>query len=138
MNASKKIIVSGLAAGIVLLILSVLALYGTIWLFPRLTQQYYDPAFDSQSDRVMIYYAHPFVIAMALAWFWNRFKGSLTGSFLTRGIEFGLAYALIAIFPSMWLIYSAMSVSLPMVATWLLFGLFQGVIAGLVFEKTNP
>jgi len=27
---------------------------------------------------------------------------------------------------------------LPMVATWFLFGLLQGVTAGLVFEKLNP
>jgi len=134
----KKTILSGLLAGVVLLILSILALYATIWLFPALAAQYYDPAFENQAGRYMIYYAHPFVIALALSWFWNRFKGVLTGGFLTKGIEFGVVYALIAIFPVMWLIYSAMSVSLAMVATWWLFGLLQGVIAGLVFEKLNP
>jgi len=138
MNASKKILLSGLVAGVVLLIFSIAGLYGTVWLFPNLAVQYYDPAFDAQSSRTMIYYAHPFVIGMALSWFWNRFKGALTGSFLVRGIEFGLVYALIAIFPVMWLIYSAINVSLPMVATWFLFGLLQGTIAGLVFEKMNP
>jgi hypothetical protein len=134
----KKIILSGLLTGVVLLILSILALYATIWLFPTLAAQYYDPAFDTQAGRYMIYYVHPFIIALALSWFWDRFKGGLTGGFLTRGIEFGLVYALIAIFPVMWLIYSAISVSLAMVATWWAFGLFQGVIAGLVFEKLNP
>jgi len=134
----KKIILSGLLTGVVLLILSVLALYATIWLFPTLAAQYYYPAFDTQAGRYMIYYVHPFVIALALSWFWDRFKGMLTGGFLTRGIEFGLVYALIAIFPVMWLIYSAISVSLAMVATWWVFGLLQGVIAGLVFEKLNP
>jgi hypothetical protein len=134
----KKIILSGLLTGVVLLILSVLALYATIWLFPTLAAQYYDPAFDTQADRYMIYYIHPFVIALALSWFWDRFKGVLTGGFLTKGIEFGLVYALIAIFPVMWLIYSAIDVSLAMVATWWAFGLLQGVIAGLVFEKLNP
>jgi hypothetical protein len=134
----KKIILSGLTAGIVLVIFSILGLYATIWLFPKLAMQYYDPAFDSQSGRYLVYYAHPFVIGLALAWFWDRFKGLLTGSFLTRGIEFGFVYAMIALFPVMWLIYSALNVSLPMVATWLVFGLLQGVIAGLVFEKMNP
>jgi hypothetical protein len=138
MNVSKKIILSGLVAGIVLLILSILGLYATIWFFPKLAAQYYDPAFDNQSGRYMIYYAHPFVIAMALSWFWHRFKSVLTGSFLARGMEFGLLYALIAIFPMIWLIYSAIDVSLPMVATWFVFGLLQGVIAGFVFEKMNP
>jgi hypothetical protein len=134
----KKIILSGLVAGLVLLILSVGGLYATIWFFPGLATQYYDPAFDTQAGRDMIYYAHPFVVALALSWFWDRFKGVLTGGFLTKGMEFGLVYALIAILPVMWLIYSAMSVSLAMVATWCVFGLFQGLFAGLVFEKLNP
>jgi hypothetical protein len=134
----KKIILSGLAAGVVLLIFSILALYATIWLFPTLAAQYYDPAFDTQAGRYMLYYAHPFVIALALSWFWSRFKAVLTGGFITKGIEFGVVYALIAIFPVMWLIYSAMSVSFALVATWWVFGLLQGVIAGLVFEKLNP
>jgi hypothetical protein len=134
----KKIIISGLLAGVVLLILSILGLYVTIWFFPGLAAKYYDPAFDSGPDKYLLYYVHPFIIALALSWFWDRFKTVLKGSFLTRGIEFGVIYALIAIVPGMWLIYSAMSVSLAIVATWLLFGLLQGLIAGLVFEKLNP
>ena len=134
----KKIILSGLLAGIVLLILSILGLYITIWFFPGLATQYYDPAFNTGPDKYLLYYAHPFVIALALSWFWDRFKTLLTGSFVTRGIEFGLIYALIAILPALWLTYSAMSVSLAIVSTWLLFGLLQGLISGLVFEKLNP
>jgi hypothetical protein len=134
----KKIIVSGLMAGVILLAFSVLGLYLTIWLFPNLAMQYYNPAFNAGSGRYLLYYIHPFIISMALAWFWDRFKGVLKGSFITRGIEFGAIYALIAILPMIWLIYSAMSVSLGMVTSWLAFGLIQGLIAGLVFEKTNP
>ena len=134
----KKIILSGLVAGVVLLILSVIGLYMTIWLLPGLATQYFDPAFDTSSSKVMFYYIHPFVISLALSWFWSRFKGVLTGSFLTRGIEFGLIYVLIAIFPMMWLIYSALNVSLEMVATWFVLGLLQGIVAGLIFEKMNP
>jgi len=134
----KKIIVSALVAGIILLILSVLGLYITIWFFSGLASQYFDPAFDMQSSKIMIYCIHPFIISLALSWFWSRFKGVLSGSFLTRGIEFGLIYSLIATLPIMWLIYSAMNISLEMVATWFVFGLLQGVIAGMVFEKMNP
>ena len=134
----RKIILSGLVAGAVLLILSVLGLYITIWLLPNIASQYFDPAFDTQSSRVMIYYLHPFVIGMALAWFWSRFKSSLTGSLLARGIEFGVIYVLIATLPMMWLIYSAMSISLEMVATWFVLGILQGIVAGLIFEKMNP
>jgi hypothetical protein len=134
----KKIIIPGIIAGFVLLILSVAGLYATVWLFPGIAAQYFDPAFDMQSSRVMIYYLHPFVIAMALSFFWSRFKSVLTGSFLTRGIEFGLIYAMVAVFPMMWLIYGAMSVSIEMLATWFLLAVLQGLIAGLIFEKLNP
>ena len=134
----KKIIIAGLVAGVILLILSVLGLYITIWFFPGLAGQYFDPAFNSGEGRVMLYYVHPFVISLALSWFWSRFKGVLTGSFLNRGIEFGLIYTLIATIPMMVLIYSAMSVSLAIVTTWFLLALVQGIVAGFVFEKMNP
>jgi hypothetical protein len=134
----KKIIASALVAGVILLILSILGLYITIWFFPGLAEQYFDPAFDTQSSRVMIYFLHPFVISLALSWFWSRVKGVLKGSFITRGIEFGGIYALVATLPMMWLIYSAMNVSLEMVATWFVLAVVQGLIAGLVFEKMNP
>ena len=57
----KKVIISGLVAGVVLLILSVLGLYITIWFFPGLAAQYFDPAFNDESGRVMLYYVHPFI-----------------------------------------------------------------------------
>jgi hypothetical protein len=134
----KKIFIAGLVAGVILLILSVLGLYATIWLFPGIALQYFDPAFDTQSSRIMIYFLHPFIISLALSWFWSRFKGVLKGSFLSRGIEFGLIYVVIATIPMLWLIYSSMSVSLSIVTTWLVLAIVQGIIAGLVFEKINP
>ncbi len=138
MKNSKKIILAGIVSGVVLLILGILGLYATIWFFPTIAGQYFDPVFDVQSDRILLFYIHPFVVGMALSWFWARFKGILTGSFLTRGIEFGLIYLIIASFPMMLLIYSAMNISLDMVLTWLVLSMVQGVVAGLVFEKINP
>jgi hypothetical protein len=134
----KRVVISGLIAGIILLLLNILGLYTTIWLFPGIATQYFSPAFNAQPGRYIFYYTHPFVISMALAWFWNRFKDVLKGSYLTRGITFGLVYVLIAIFPMLWLIYSAMDVTIAIVLTWLAFALVQGVVAGLVFEKINP
>lgn len=134
----KKVIISGLVAGVVLLIFSILGLYLTIWFFPKLAGQYYSPTFDVPVQRYMLYYIHPFVISLALAWFWQRIKGVLTGSFITRGIEFGLIFTAVCTIPMMLLIYSAIDVSIRMVAAWTVFGLLQGLIAGLIFEKTNP
>jgi len=134
----KKIVLAGLLAGVILCILSVLGLYMTIWFLPGLAAQYFDPAFDTGEGRVILYYLHPFVISIALSWFWNRFKGALTGSFITRGIEFGIIYTLIATLPMMVLIYSAMNVSLAIVTSWFVLALVQGTVAGLVFEKMDP
>jgi len=134
----KKIILSGIVAGIILLIVSELALHATILLFPGIAVQYFDPAFDTESKHILFYYMHPFVISLALAWFWTRFKGVLTGTFVTRGIEFGLIYVLIAAFPMLWLIYAAMNVSFAIVSTWFILALIEGIVAGLVLEKMNP
>jgi hypothetical protein len=133
----KKVVLSGLVTGCVLLVLSMLGLYATIWLFPSMAVQYFDPTFDRQSERAFLYFIHPFVAGWALAWFWDRCKGLFKGSFLGRGVEFGLLYWLVAVLPMMWLIYSAIDVSLLLVGSWLLFGLVQGIVAGFVFQKMN-
>jgi hypothetical protein len=134
----RTIVKSGLVAGVALFLLSISGLYFTIWYLPGIAAQYFDPAFDVPSGRFMFYYIHPFIISMALAWFWSRFKGVLTGSFISRGIEFGMIYVLIATLPIMWLIYASMNVSFIMILTWFVLALVQGIIAGLVFEKMNP
>src|SRR5580658_8789439 len=95
----KKVVLSGLVAGCVLLILSLLGLYATIWLFPSIALQYFDPTFDRQSERAVLYFIHPFIAGPALAWFWDRGKGLFKGSFLARGVEFGFLYWLVAILP---------------------------------------
>ncbi|MES2681252.1 MAG: hypothetical protein V4635_15260 [Bacteroidota bacterium] len=134
----KKIIASGLLAGTVLLILSETGLHLTVLFFPGIAAEYFDAAFDTEGSKMGFFYLHPFVISMALSWFWTRFKGVLTGGFITRGVEFGLIYVLIATLPMMWLIYATMNVSMAIISTWFILALFQGVISGLIFEKMNP
>lgn len=133
----RKIILPGLVAGSVLLVLSIVGLYVTIWLFPALAVLYFDPAFDTQSERAILYFMHPFLAGLALSWFWDRSKSLFTGSFLEKGIGFGLLYWLVSVVPMMWLIYSAIAVPLQLVASWLLFGLIQAIIAGFVLGKLN-
>jgi len=57
----RKIVIAGFVSGVILLVLSVLGLYTTIWLFPNIALQYFDPAFSSGSDRFMLYFMHPFI-----------------------------------------------------------------------------
>lgn len=134
----KKFFVPGLVAGFLLLALSYAGPYLMIALFPSVAEEYYNPVFDLEGNKTYLYFLHPFVLSFALAWFWDRFKPLFHGSFWFRGLELGLVYALVATLPAMWIVFSAMSVSPTLVFTWLLYGLLQAVVAGLVFAKMNP
>ena len=134
----RKVLVSGVVSAVALIIFSALALYATIWFLPNLALEYYDPVFRENGRGEILYFLHPIILSFALAWFWERFKPVFTGSFTMRGIEFGLVYLLVATLPSMWIIYSAMSVTAVLVISWLIYGFIQALVAGLIFEKLNP
>lgn len=127
-----------MVAGIVLLVLSYIVLFLVIRVFPALAEDYYNPIFWPGADRAFLFYLHPFILAQALSWFWNRFKGQFLATGVKRGMEMGLVYALLATLPSMWITFSAINVSLLMVLSWFGYGLLQAVIAGLVFSYMNP
>lgn len=133
----KKILMSGLVASIALLAFAYVCLMLMPVLLPKVAEEYFHPAFSRDESRIVIYFVHPVVLAFALAWFWNRFKDLFTGSLIFRGIEFGFVYGIISTLPIMILTYSAMDVSLTVVSTWLLYGFFQGVIAGLIFARMH-
>lgn len=134
----KKIIVSGLVAGVVLLAFGYGVLFLSIKLFPSLVEEYYNPIFWPGDDRAVLYYLHPFIIALALSWFWERFKSMFSGPGILRGLEVGLVYGIVAALPSMWMTFSAMSVSLVMVLSWLAYGVLQASVAGVIFARMNP
>ena len=134
----KKFLIKGILAGAVLLLLSYTALYLVVILFPDLAEQYYDPIFSFDGDKSILYFAHPFILSFALAWFWRRFKSLFHGPFWWRGIEMGLVYGLIATLPAMWIIFSALSVSLGLVLSWLAYGVLQAIVVGIIFAEISP
>ncbi|MGZ5304694.1 MAG: hypothetical protein ACXWDO_11315, partial [Bacteroidia bacterium] len=72
--------------------------------FPELFIDYNNPLFNSDGSRDILFYLHAFIISLALAWFWDRFKGLFHGPFFLRGLEFGLVYSIVALLPVMWII----------------------------------
>jgi len=134
----KKILTSGLIAGVILFVLSYGGLFLAIRFFPSLFIEYNGPLFNSDGSRDVLFYMHAFIVSFALSWFWDRFKGLFKGASLLRGLEFGVVYAVIALLPVMWISYSALEISIPIVLSWLLYGLVQAIIAGIVFAKINP
>lgn len=134
----KKIVGSGLIAGVVLFVISYGGLYLAIRFFPQLFLDYNNPLFNSDGSRDVMFYLHAFIISLALAWFWERFKGLFKGGFVLRGLEFGFVYAVVALLPVMWITFSAMDITISMVGSWFLYGFVQAVVAGIVLAKINP
>lgn len=134
----KRVITAYVIAVVVLLIFSYAALYFTIYFFPKLAEQYFDPKFASSDKRTWMYFIHPFLVALALKYFWQRFRHMFKGSIIKRGAEVGLIYGMIAVVPAMWLTFSGIAVSISLVATWILYGTLQGIIAGIIYAKVNP
>lgn len=135
----KKIIISGLIVGVILFILGYGGLYIAINAFPEAFTEYNSPLFDSDGSKDLFFYSHAFIVALALAALWERFKGLFTGHhFLVRGVEFGFLYALVALLPVLWITFSALDVTIITVGTWFIYGLAQALIAGIIFAKLNP
>jgi len=134
----KKILISGLIAGCILFVFSYGGLFLAIRFLPALFTEYNNPLFNSNGSRDVLFYLHAFIFSFALSWFWERFKVLFKGPFMIRGLEFGLVYALIALLPVMWISFSALDVTIAMVLSWLVYGLIQAIVAGIVFAKVNP
>ena len=134
----KKILLPGIAAGALLFVVSYGSLFLAIRFFPSFFADYDNPLFNSNGNRDILFYMHAFVFSLALSWFWERFKGLFKGHFILRGLEFGLVYAIIALVPVMWISFSSLDITFTMVASWLLYGFFQAIIAGIVFAWMFP
>jgi hypothetical protein len=134
----KKALIAGFVAGLVLLAFSYGMIYASIYLFPKLVEEYFSPVFRTSGQTDWMYYAHPFILSYALKWFWERYKGLFKGNFIVRAIEVALVYGVVSMIPVLWLTFSAIDVSFQMTATWFIYGLLQAFVAGLIFAKLNP
>jgi hypothetical protein len=134
----KKVLISGLIAGVILSIVSYGGLYLSIQFFPELFLEYNYPLFQTDSDRDILFYTHALVLSLAMSALWQRFKELFNGNNLLRGLEFGLIYGFVALLPIMWITYSSLDITLITVTTWFMYGLLQATIAGIVFARFNP
>ncbi len=134
----KKVLISGLIAGCILFVVSYGALFLAVKFFPWLFEEYNSPLFNSTGGRDVLFYLHPFIISLALSWFWERFKGVFKGGVVLRGLEFGLVYSIIALLPVMWISFSALDITISIVLSWFFYGLCQALIAGVIFALLNP
>jgi len=133
----NKILSAGAIAAAVLLALAFLSIKVLPIVMPAVAEEYYKPVFVNDETRNLFYFVHPVILAFALSWFWNRFKGVLNGNWLLQALEMGFIYLIVATLPAMIIIYSAIDVSLLTIGTWLLYGFVQGAVAGVVFARMH-
>lgn len=134
----KKDILTIVLAGLSVLMVSMALLYSAIAFFPSIMEEYYNSVFRASSfETDWLFFAHPFVLSISLKWFWKRYKDGFKGSRVVRAIEVALIYGIVAMVPVLWLTFSAIDISFLMVITWLIYGIIQAFVAGLVFAKLN-
>lgn len=134
----KKVLIAGFTAGLVLLALSLGLTYLSIYVLPKITEEYFSPVFRQSGSIDWMYFTHPFIVSFALKWFWERYKDVFKGSAVLKAFEVALVYGIVAMVPLLWLTFSAIDVSLPIVLTWLVYGILQAFVAGIIFAKLNP
>ena len=136
----KKIIIPGLAAGVVMLVasLALSSLFGI--LIPQLAGEYANAAlFRPWSDPLMLYiFVHPFVLGLILAYAWDKAKGLLKDKQQwMKGKKFGMFVWLLATAPGMLISMSTFPVSTAMVASWAIAGLVELALGGIVLAYMN-
>lgn len=134
----KKHLIAASVSGVVLLAFAFVCLLLLPRLAPALAEEYFGPIFTNAPSRNMLFFIQPFVLALGISWFYTKFKGSFRGTWMLKGLEMGVVYVAIATLPAMMLIFSAISISLSTVLTWLLYGFLQATIAGEIDARLNP
>jgi hypothetical protein len=131
----KKFIISGLAAGAVILVLwnVVGMIFGMLGFnianLPGL-RSYGDPI-------MMLYFLYPFVFGFALAYLYPLVEGKLKGDLVSKGFAFGMIMFTINAIPSAFLNFSSMDYPLSFTAITLIGPLVYLPAAGIAVAWAN-
>jgi hypothetical protein len=133
----RKIFKKGLLVGLINLFVSFALNFIFQGFIPTLTKEYQNPGlFRPWSDPLMrVYFLYPFVLGIVLAYFWKLISNKFTGSPANKALQFTKIYFIIASIPGMFISYTSFPISSIMVLTWLIAGVLQVYIAGLIFAK---
>ena len=135
----KKVLLSGMLAGFVMLLVCIGLSSIIMKFYPTLANQYYNESlFRSMKDPITaLFYFHPFVLAIILAFIWDKSKNLFEAKrFLSRGVQFGLVYFVVVI-PGLLISYATSPYSLEMVLSWTVSVLLGALAAGVSFEIVN-
>jgi hypothetical protein len=127
----KKIVVPGLAAGVLILIASLVLMQAFEAIVPGIAAEYQTPLFRPWTDPLMmLFFLYPFILGIAFAWLWFKTKKVWKTPY-----EMAFAYFCVASIPGMFVTLTSMTISYAMIATWTLGGLIYLLCAAFVIEK---
>lgn len=134
----KKIILTGLAAGVAMVVVN--ALLNPIFnlIFPSLKDAYMTSVFRPWNDPIMmLFFLYPIALGFGLAYVWDKTKSLFKKSACLNGLNFGLIYFAVGGIPAFLINYSSFNLPLLMILTWTIMGLVNGLVAGCVLAKLN-
>jgi len=132
----KKIVVSGIAAGFVILVISTLISTATQALF---NYNVLDLAgMRSVNDPISIlFFLHPFVVALGLATLYDYARKSFTRSAMRNGIPLGLLGWVVYGIPSAFIVFSSMSYPIGFTVSSVVGSLVFMVCAGITITRLS-
>ena len=130
----KNITVAGIAGGIILLI--------AMFVFGKIAGIFapFDMAtlggMRAANDPVMVlFFFYPFVLAFVAAIFFDVIKDTLKGTYLNKGLMFGLLLFILETIPSMFVIFTTMTYPLGFHISSFLTGIIAYPVIGIIFAK---
>ncbi len=135
----KKILIPGLLAGLIMLIVGMVLSQLINMILPGLMAEYQTAGlFRPWSDPLMsVYFAHPFIVGLVLAWVLGKVKGLLGGSLWQKAGGLTLGIFLVSTLPGMVISYSSFPLSLAMILSWTVSSVAQVYCGSLLLIKMN-
>jgi len=133
---TKTIVVSGIVAGIVVLVLSMIISTATQALFNYNVMTL--AGMRSVNDPVsLLFFLYPFVVALAMAILYDFTKKSFTGTAMRKGIVLGLLGWIVYGIPSAFIVFSSMDYPIGFTINSVIGSLVYMLGAGITITKLS-
>ena len=133
---TKTIVVSGIVAGIVILVLSMIVSTATQALFDYNVMTLV--GMRSVNDPIsMLFFLHPFVVGLAMAILYDFAKKSFTGTAIRKGTVLGLLGWVVYGIPSAFIVFSSMDYPMGFTVNSVIGSLLYMLGAGITITKLS-
>lgn len=136
----KKVITTGLAAGIAMLAVNMLIINPIFSkLFPYFQEVYENPViFRAMDDPLMaLFFLYPITLALAMAWVWDKVKHEFRGGVCQQATQVAVIYFFIAVVPMLCINFASFNLPPMMIISWAVMSVVNGFVGGAVLAKLN-